>query len=391
MKKLISLFLTVALSLSLTPGALAAGDLNIDPSKFTDVPADAWYWDELDYALYNGYTTGTSDTTFSPDEKVTRAQFVTMLGRVRALASGSMYGLYDYTSTVFEDVDMGSWYGPSVEWARDKGIVSGVSATRFAPNDNITVEQLGVMLYNYVDLIPLVPLSTPVTYADASSISGWAVESMGWMAKYDLLPTDANGNVDPQRQASRAYCVAALVRMARLFEIGIEPAPMREAEGTTAEAEARKVHDALWASGELHAGMTEKEKAIVYYKWMCMNTSYDGSSGNIGTTGSYDRRALSHLALSAFINGKAVCDGLAKAYLCLLETEGISCRMGVSLEQKHAWAIATLDGVEYDPIDVSDVEIARNPDGSFSEFGFDLIVEKYFYPDEYEAGFVPFE
>lgn len=387
-KKLLSLALALVMCLSLAPSAFAAGDLGADPSKFTDVPDDAWYWDELDYALYNGYISGTSDTTFSPDEKVTRAQFVTMLGRVGSFAVGSVYG---YTSTVFEDVDMGSWYGPSVEWARDKGIVNGASATRFAPNDNITVEQLGVMLYNYVDLMPRVPLSTPVTYADASSISSWAAEEMKWMAKYDLLPTDANGNVNPQQQASRAYCMAALVRMSRLFGIGVEPAPQRAAQGTTAEAEAQKVHDALWASGELHAGMTEKEKAIVYYKWMCLNTSYDGTSGNLGTTASSARKALSHSALNAFITGRAVCDGLAKAYLCLLKTEGISCRMGVSFEQNHAWAIATLDGVEYDPIDVSDVGFARNPDGSYSEFGFDLIVEKYFYPDKYEARYVPFE
>lgn len=387
-KKLLPLALATVMCLSMAPGALAAGDLSVDPSKFTDVPDDAWYWDELDYALYNGYTTGTSDTTFSPDEKVTRAQFVTMLGRVGSSAVGSVYS---YTTTVFEDVDMGSWYGPSVEWARDKGIVSGVSATRFAPDDNITVEQLGVMLYNYVDLMSRVPLSTPVTYADVSLISGWAAEEMKWMAKYDLLPTDADSNVEPQRQASRAYCVAALARMARLFGIGVEPAPLREAEGTTAEAEAQKVHDALWASGELHDGMTEKEKAIVYYKWMCVNTSYDGTSGNIGRTASSDRRALSHSALNAFINGRAVCDGLAQAYLYLLKTEGISCRMGTSFKQNHAWAIATLDGVEYDPIDVSDVGFARDPDGSFSEFGFDLIVEKYFYPEEYEARNVPFE
>lgn len=387
-RRLLSLGLAMVMCLSLAPGAFAAGDPGVDPSKFTDVPANAWYWDELDYALYNGYTTGASDITFLPDEQLTRAQFVTMLGRVGSSAAGSVYG---YTSTAFSDVDMGSWYGPSVEWARDKGIVNGVSATRFAPHDTITVEQLGVMLYHYVGLIPRVPLSTPVTYADASSISSWAAEGMEWMAKYDLLPTDASRNVHPRQPASRAYCVAALARMARLFGIGVEPAPMREAGATTAEAEAQKVHDALWASGELHAGMTEKEKAIVYYKWMCMNTSYDGASGNYGRTASSDRRALSHSALNAFLNGKAVCDGLAKAYLCLLKTEGISCRMGASFQQNHAWAIATLDGVEYDPIDVSDVGFAREPDGSFSEFGFDLIVEKYFYPDAYEAKLVPFE
>lgn len=383
MKKLISMLLAVVMVVALVPSAFAADADSADPSKFTDVPADAWYWDELDYALYNGYISGTSATTFSPDAKVTRAQFVTMLSRVRNDAPA-----FEYNTTAFEDVDMSSWYGPAVEWARDKGIVNGVSSTRFAPSDNITVEQLGVMLYNYVDLFPIVPLSVPTTYADASSISSWAADGMAWMAKYDFLPTDVNGNVNPQQQASRAYCMVALVRMARLFHLGIEPAPMREAEGTTAEAEAQKVHDALWASGELRAGMTEKEKAIVYFKWMCMNTRYDVVSGfHKITTG--DRKALSHAALTVFITGTGVCDGLAKAYLCLLETEGISCRMGIKMPENgsdgHAWAIALLDGVEYDPIDLT--YYSADPDGSFSQHMFELLVEKFFYPDEYQKEF----
>ena len=66
---MLSLGLAMAMCLAMVPGALAAGDISVDPSKFTDVPEDAWYWDELDYALYNGYTTGTSDTTFSPDDR----------------------------------------------------------------------------------------------------------------------------------------------------------------------------------------------------------------------------------------------------------------------------------------------------------------------------------
>ena len=65
MKKLISVFLTVVMALALVPGAFAAEAASVD--KFTDVPADAWYRDELAYALHNGYISGTSETTFAPD------------------------------------------------------------------------------------------------------------------------------------------------------------------------------------------------------------------------------------------------------------------------------------------------------------------------------------
>ena len=80
MKKLISVFLTVVMALALVPGAFAAEAASVD--KFTDVPADAWYRDELAYALYNGYISGTSDETFDSDALVDRGQFVTILGRM---------------------------------------------------------------------------------------------------------------------------------------------------------------------------------------------------------------------------------------------------------------------------------------------------------------------
>ena len=122
----------MAMCLSLVPSAFAAEGALVD--KFTDVPADAWYRDELDYAVYNGYISGTSSTTFSPDAKVTRGQFVTILGRMFGADTSK------YTTTKFEDVDIKSWYGPYVEWARDKGIVNGISSKAFAPTNNITVE-----------------------------------------------------------------------------------------------------------------------------------------------------------------------------------------------------------------------------------------------------------
>ena len=75
MKKLISLMVAMVMCLSLVPSAFAAEAASVD--KFTDVPADAWYRDELAYALHNGYISGTSETTFAPDALVTRGQCVT--------------------------------------------------------------------------------------------------------------------------------------------------------------------------------------------------------------------------------------------------------------------------------------------------------------------------
>jgi len=96
------------------------------------------------------------------------------------------------------------------------------------------------------------------------------------------------------------------------------------------------VHDLLWDSGLLRAGMSQKEKARVYYNWICENCAYDYGAGD---------GSLSHTAYSLFKLGTAVCDGYTGAYNLLLKLEGIDCRELSNGD--HAWTVATLDGTEY--------------------------------------------
>lgn len=111
----------------------------------------------------------------------------------------------------------------------------------------------------------------------------------------------------------------------------------RLAEYRTAAIEAAiAVHDQLWESGQITAGMTELEKARVYYTWVCDNCVYDYTAGD---------DSLSHIAYSLFQNGTAVCDGYTGAYNLLLKLEGIDCT--TLSNPSHIWTVATLDGTEY--------------------------------------------
>ena len=105
---------------------------------------------------------------------------------------------------------------------------------------------------------------------------------------------------------------------------------------TAAMEAAIAVHDQLWESGQLTSGMTEYEKARVYYTWICDNCVYD-----------YDAEdgSLSHIAYSLFENGTAVCDGYTGAYNLLLKLEGIDCT--ALSNASHIWTVAKLDGTEY--------------------------------------------
>ena len=96
------------------------------------------------------------------------------------------------------------------------------------------------------------------------------------------------------------------------------------------------VRDELWANGFLDTSMTEREKALVYFRWICENCVYD--------TGA-DDASLSHTAWSLFTRGLAVCDGYTGAYNLLLKLENIDCYTLAGSD--HAWTVATLDGTEY--------------------------------------------
>ena len=107
---------------------------------FGDVAADAYYHDAVLWAVENGITKGTSDTTFSPDVKCTRAQIVTFLWRAQkspAVASVN----------VFTDVAADAYYADAVNWAVANGITSGTSAATFSPNADCTRAQIVTFLY----------------------------------------------------------------------------------------------------------------------------------------------------------------------------------------------------------------------------------------------------
>lgn len=98
---------------------------------FNDVPADAYYHDAVVWAYDRGVVEGISDDEFGPDQPCTRAQIVTMIHRLSAAITPSAIGI------PFEDVPVDAWYAGAVAWAYAAGVVKGISAEAFAPNDPV--------------------------------------------------------------------------------------------------------------------------------------------------------------------------------------------------------------------------------------------------------------
>lgn len=195
------------------------------PSGFTDVPAGAWYYDALEYATMNGFISGTSKTSFSPSAPMSRAQFVTILGRV---ASADVSAVVPIVS--FEDVKSDTYYAPYIYWAVQNGYASGTSSLTFSPDRTINREQMAVILANYIELSGNELEEQPMVerFTDSSAISSYAIPAMEAMRKYGILSGDAKGNVEPQKLLSRCDGTAVMVRFSRLLELGkYEPVPVQ--------------------------------------------------------------------------------------------------------------------------------------------------------------------
>ena len=108
-------------------------------SNFADVAADAYYAKAVAWAVENGITKGTSETTFHPDETCTRAQGVTFLYRALGKLAAAQAG--------FTDVAADSYYADAVNWAAENGVTKGISETLFGPDGSCTRAQIVTFLY----------------------------------------------------------------------------------------------------------------------------------------------------------------------------------------------------------------------------------------------------
>lgn len=120
----------------------AAGSPKVENGKnpFTDVKADAYYYDAVLWAVEKGVTSGTSATTFSPDATVTRGQTVTFL--YRNAGSPEVSGTMPFT-----DVEADAYYAKVVQWAVQQKITTGTSETTFSPMSDCTRGQIVTFLY----------------------------------------------------------------------------------------------------------------------------------------------------------------------------------------------------------------------------------------------------
>lgn len=175
--------------------------------NFTDVSSSDWFFKGVEYVVDKGIMSGVSENEFAPFGKLTRAMLVQMLYNMESRPACD-------AENAFIDVPVGQWYTDAVIWANDAKIVSGMGEGLFAPNMEITREQMVAMLYNYAkykgyDVTASADLST---FADNASVSAWAQPAMQWAVAEGYISGMGDNQLAPQGTATRAEIASVIMR-----------------------------------------------------------------------------------------------------------------------------------------------------------------------------------
>lgn len=191
------------LKLKSSNSAAAKGD-----APFGDVYTTDWYYAPVVFAYQQGWMKGTSASTFSPNETLTRAMAVQTLYNL----SGTPQVQND---NPFADVQQGDWYYQAVTWAAENDITAGTSETTFSPDDSITREQLAMMLYKFKHGQPTA--YSLDAFADAADVSDWAVNAVSWAVQNGIISgskmDDGTLKLLPASGATRAETAVMLQHM----------------------------------------------------------------------------------------------------------------------------------------------------------------------------------
>lgn len=172
---------------------------------FTDVKREDWFYDAVNYVYINNIMRGTGNRRFDPGGNTNRAMVVQILYNVSEDTS-------KYEDSAFSDVAPGQWYANAVQWAVWNKVTSGVSATRFAPEQDVTRQEVACFLFAYAkwkgyDVSGRNDLSQ---FHDKARVSSWALEAMMWANHAGIINGKSSARLDPLGKATRAEIAAMM-------------------------------------------------------------------------------------------------------------------------------------------------------------------------------------
>ena len=197
MKRILSVFLVLLLTFSVGTTAFAA----VDDTGFSDVASDSWYAEAVTYVRDNGIMSGTSATTFAPENTMTRAMLATVLYRI---AGNPVVTGRD----TFTDTEPDTWYGDAVLWTVQQQIVSGYGNGLFGTNDPVSREQIATILWRNEGQPSMQDSS--VLFDDEQAISAYALRAVQWARSNGIINGKPDNLFDPHGSATRAEVATIL-------------------------------------------------------------------------------------------------------------------------------------------------------------------------------------
>ena len=172
-------------------------------ANFSDT-ANHWAKESINYVVSKGYFKGVGGNRFAPNNSITRADFVTVLGRMAGVDQSK------YTNNVFKDVN-GGYYAAYVNWANENGIVQGIGDGKFDPKRPITREEMAVIMNKFLQVTNKTLLEKESkAFTDDGTIAPWAKDAVHHMAKLGIVKGMNDGSFAPRSSLTRAQVAQIL-------------------------------------------------------------------------------------------------------------------------------------------------------------------------------------
>lgn len=202
-----------ALAVIMLMSCIIAGSMTVvadSAMPFEDVKENAWFYDQVLYVYENGLMAGTTDNTFSPRTDLSRAMFITILGR--------MVGAVENPNHPFTDIPEGGaskWYVGYIGWAYEKGIVSGTGNGKFSPNAPMTRESMAVAVDKFITAYGynMTTEGGMITFNDQDKVSSWAANSIAVLRNSGIVQGDQYRNFMPQNSMTRDAAATVFMKL----------------------------------------------------------------------------------------------------------------------------------------------------------------------------------
>lgn len=328
MKRCICLVLISVLCLSSVTCAAASG--------YTDVSETAWYADAVEYVTDQGIMQGTGNGRFSPDEILTRAQFVTLLYRLADSPQSD-------PSMQFTDVAVNAYYADAVAWANENGIVNGTTASTFSPDSTIIREQLAAILCRYANTynLQLPTAKNPVDgLKDTWYVSAYAEEGVQLVWRTGIMNGDSQHNFGPKVAVTRAEAADVFMRLDRCMSgesltVSVRNTTPNYAAMSTESKNAQALAVARQIASVIPTDYTDLERVSI----AAQIVSYYCSFCNYTMEGADYRTPF-----GVFVKGEYSCAGATRALGLVLDCIGYQWTHVNENQYGHQWCSLYMDG-----------------------------------------------